>query len=96
MDGAQMHLGDARKMRTRARAGRASPAQAGHGTRMLTIFIDDVDAHYVRVKSLCARIVEEPNETMYANDNTESRISTTTGGCSSQHTRDIRPYEGGG
>src|SRR5258708_22857278 len=46
VEGAQMHLGDAWIMLNRARPGRGSPAQAGYGTQSLTVFVEDVDAHY--------------------------------------------------
>jgi len=57
VDGAQMHLGDAWILLASARPGRASPVNAGHCTQSLTIFVDDVDAHYRRAKAAGARIV---------------------------------------
>src|SRR5215469_14710781 len=64
-DGAQMNLGDAWIMLSRARPGSASPAQIGAGTQSLTIFVEDVDGHFHRAKSAGARIVEELHETEY-------------------------------
>src|SRR5262245_9889620 len=49
--GAQMHLGDAWIMLRSARAGSASPAQIGQMTQSLTVFVDNVDAHFERAKS---------------------------------------------
>ena len=65
VEGAQMHLGDAWIMLNGARPGRASPAQIGHETQSLTIFVDDVDAHFERALAAGARIVENLHETEY-------------------------------
>lgn len=64
VSGAQMYAGKACIMVNSTR-GDASPAQLGYGTQSLTIFLDDVDAHYARVKSAGAKIVEELHETEY-------------------------------
>src|SRR5665213_2285410 len=64
-DGAQMHLGDAWIMLTRTREGRETPKQAGHATQFLTVFVEDVDAHYARARAEGAQIIEEPHETVY-------------------------------
>jgi uncharacterized glyoxalase superfamily protein PhnB len=45
--------------------GRSSPAQLGFGTQSLTLFVEDVDAHYTKAKSAGAKVVEEPHETEY-------------------------------
>jgi uncharacterized glyoxalase superfamily protein PhnB len=65
VQGAQMFLGNAWIMVNCARPGSASPAQIGCDTQSLTIFIEDVDAHYERVKSADAKIVENLHETEY-------------------------------
>ena len=65
VSGAQMHLGSAWIMLNRARPGSASPAQLGYGTQSLTVFVDDVDAHFQRAKSAGAQIVEDLHETEY-------------------------------
>ena len=51
VSGAQMHLGDAWIMVKAAKPSSSSPAQLGYGTQSLTIFVNDVDAHYRKVKS---------------------------------------------
>lgn len=61
LSGAQMYLGKAYIMVRRARAGEASPKRLGYGTQSLTIFVDDVDAHYRRAKAAGAKILEEPH-----------------------------------
>ena len=65
VSGAQMHLGEAWIMLRSARPGEASPMQVGHSTQSLTVFVEDVDAHYERAKSAGAKIVEERHETLY-------------------------------
>ncbi|MGA8089582.1 MAG: VOC family protein [Terracidiphilus sp.] len=64
VQGAQLHIGSAFIMVNSARAGRSSPAQLDSATQSLTIFIEDVEAHYARARAV-ARIVEEPHETAY-------------------------------
>ncbi|HEY3739189.1 MAG TPA: VOC family protein, partial [Bryobacteraceae bacterium] len=64
-DGAQMHLGNAWVMLRKARAGEMTPADGGFATQSLTIFVDDVEAHFETAKSSGATVVEDPHETMY-------------------------------
>lgn len=63
--GAQMHLGNAWIMLHSERAGSGTPARLGSGTQSLTIFVEDVDAHFERAKSAGAEIVEDLHETVY-------------------------------
>ena len=65
VSGVQMRLGNAWIMVTRVQAGRASPAQGALSTQSLTVFVEDVDAHFQKTKSAGARIVEELHETVY-------------------------------
>jgi uncharacterized glyoxalase superfamily protein PhnB len=65
LSGAQMHLADAWIMVKAAKPNVSSPAQLGYGTQSLTVFVSDVDAHYRKVKSTGARIVEQLHETEY-------------------------------
>ncbi len=63
--GAQMHLGNAWIMVRRAREGEKTPAQLGYGTQSLTVFVEDVEAHFERAKSAGANIIEDLHETEY-------------------------------
>ena len=63
--GAQMSFGNAWIMLRQARPGSAAPAQLGSATQSLTIFVDDVDAHFEKTKAAGARIVEDLHETIY-------------------------------
>jgi uncharacterized glyoxalase superfamily protein PhnB len=51
VQGAQMYLGDAWVQLGSTRPGRASPSPLGSFTQSLTVFVNDVDAHYNRAKS---------------------------------------------
>jgi uncharacterized glyoxalase superfamily protein PhnB len=48
-----------------ARAGEKTPAELGFGTQSLTIFVEDVEAHFERAKAAGATIVEDLHETEY-------------------------------
>jgi uncharacterized glyoxalase superfamily protein PhnB len=50
VSGAQMHLADAWIMVKAAKPNASSPAQLGYGTQSLTVFVNDVDAHFGKVK----------------------------------------------
>src|SRR5207248_1951640 len=63
--GAQVYLGSACIMLRNALPGGAAPDFTGSRMQSLTVFVEDVDAHYQRAKSAGANIVEELNETFY-------------------------------
>ena len=93
VDGAQMHLGDAWIMLNSARPDRASPAQVGHQTQTLTVFVEDVDAHFERAKSAGAKIVEELHETVYGEWQYGAEDLEGHHWLFSQHARDVSPDE---
>ena len=95
VDGAQMHLGDAWIMLERARPGRSSPAQVGCGTQSLTVFVDDVDAHFERAKSAGAKIVEDLHETAYGERQYGVEDIEGHHWLFSRHARDVNPGEWG-
>jgi uncharacterized glyoxalase superfamily protein PhnB len=63
--GGQMYAGIIAIQVEQADVGQKSPSQLGYGTQSLTIFIDDVDAHYAQAKAAGATILEEPHVTVY-------------------------------
>ena len=65
VSGAQMHLGNAWIMVSDERPRSKSPAKLGYDTQSLTVFVEDVDAHFAQAKASGAKIVEEPHETEY-------------------------------
>ena len=95
ISGAQMHLGNAWIMLKRARPGDASPAQLGYGTQSLTVFVEDVDDHYLRTKAAGAKIVEELNETCYGERQYGVEDLDGHHWLFSRHARDLRPEEWG-
>ncbi len=95
VNGAQMHLGDAWIMLNSARPGRVSPAQAGHQTQSLTVFVEDVDAHFESAKLAGARIVEDLHETEYGERQYGVEDLEGHHWLFSRHARDVSPEEWG-
>jgi uncharacterized glyoxalase superfamily protein PhnB len=95
VDGAQMHLGDAWIMLNSARQGSDSPAHARCDTQSLTVFVDDVDAHFARAKSAGAKIVEELHETAYGEWQYGVLDLEGHHWLFSRHARDVSPEEWG-
>ena len=95
VSGAQMHLGGAWIMLKRVREGCKTPAQLGYGTQSLTVFVDDVDAHFSKAKSEGAKIVEDLQVTVYG----ERQYGVEDLGghrwLFSQHAWDLSPDEWG-
>jgi uncharacterized glyoxalase superfamily protein PhnB len=95
VSGAQMHLGDAWIMLRTARPGSASPAQVGHWTQSLTVFVDDVDAHFNKAKAAGAKIVEDLNETAYGERQYGVEDLDGHHWLFSRHVRDVSPEDWG-
>jgi uncharacterized glyoxalase superfamily protein PhnB len=93
--GAQVHLGNACIMLGAAGSDSATPAQLGRRTQMLTVFVDDVDAHFARTKTAGAKIVEELQETCYGERQYGVEDLDGHKWLFSQHARDISPDEWG-
>jgi uncharacterized glyoxalase superfamily protein PhnB len=95
LSGAQLYLGNAYIMVTSPRSGSASPAQLGHRTQSLTVFVDNVDAHHEKAKSAGAKIVEELHETVYGERQYGVEDLDGHRWLFSQHARDVSPHEWG-
>jgi len=95
VSGAQLHLGEAWIMVRQTRPGCASPAQLGYGTQSLTVFVDDVDAHFRRTKSVNAKIVEDLHETEYGERQYGVEDIEGHHWLFSQHVRDVSPDQWG-
>ena len=93
--GAQLHLGDAWIMLKQALPGRGTPVQLGAHTQSLTVFIDDVEAHYQRTKSAGAKIVEDLNETPYGELQYAAEDFAGHHWLFSRHARDVNPADWG-
>ncbi len=65
VSGAQMHIGRAWIMLKRAVADQSTPSQLGYGTQSLTIFLNDLEAHFQTARAAGAKIIEDLHETVY-------------------------------
>jgi uncharacterized glyoxalase superfamily protein PhnB len=95
VSGAQMYLGNAHMMINSAGEGSATPAKVGRLTQSLTVFLEDVDAHYERTRAAGARIVEELHETCYGERQYGVKDLAGHHWLFSQHARDVSPEEWG-
>jgi uncharacterized glyoxalase superfamily protein PhnB len=95
ISGAQLFLGPAWIMVRQARPGQNSPSQLGYGTQSLTVFVEDVDAHYRSAKAAGAKIVEELHETMYGERQHGAEDLNGHHWLFSRHARDLSPDEWG-
>jgi uncharacterized glyoxalase superfamily protein PhnB len=93
--GAQMHLGDAWIMIRKARPGEAIPSQLGCWTQSLTVFVEDVEAHYKRARAAGAKIIEEPNETAYGEFQYGVEDLDGHHWLFARHARDVNPEDWG-
>ena len=95
IQGAQMYLGNAWIMLRSTGAGRVSPAQVGYQTQSITVFVEDVDAHFQKAKSSGAHIVEDLHETIYGERQYAAEDLEGHHWLFSQHVRDVSPEEWG-
>ena len=95
ISGAQMRAGNAWIMVKQARPEDATPKELGFGTQSLSIFIEDIEAHFQRVKSAGVTIVEELHETVYGE--LQYAVEDLEGHhwLFSRHARDLSPEEWG-
>jgi uncharacterized glyoxalase superfamily protein PhnB len=95
VSGIQMHLGQAYVMLHRIREGGLSPARLGYGTQMLTVFVEDVDAHFAKAVAEGGRIVEDLHETIYGERQYGVEDLDGHKWLSSRHAKDVDPTEWG-
>jgi predicted enzyme related to lactoylglutathione lyase/uncharacterized glyoxalase superfamily protein PhnB len=93
--GAQVHLGNAWIMLKRAQEGSASPAKLGFGTQSLTVFVDELEAHFCRAKAAGAKLLEDLHETVYGELQYAAEDLDGHHWLFSRHARDLRPDEWG-
>jgi uncharacterized glyoxalase superfamily protein PhnB len=89
--GAQVHLGEAWMMLETEKPGSTSPAQSGLRTQSLTIFVEDVEAHFNNAKSAGVAIVEDLHETIYGELQYAALDLEGHHWLFSQHARDLSP-----
>jgi uncharacterized glyoxalase superfamily protein PhnB/predicted enzyme related to lactoylglutathione lyase len=95
LSGAQMQIGTAWIMLKQAAAGEASPAQLGYGTQSLTVFLEDVDAHFQRTKAAGAKLLEDLHETVYGELQYAAEDLDGHHWLFSRHARDVNPEDFG-
>jgi uncharacterized glyoxalase superfamily protein PhnB len=93
--GAQMYVGNGCVMLESARGDRYTPRQAGYGTQYLTVFVDNVEAHFAQTQAAGARIVEALNETVYGERQYVAEDLDGHKWLFSQHGRDVDPGDWG-
>jgi uncharacterized glyoxalase superfamily protein PhnB len=95
LSGAQLRLGNAWIMLKATPTGRLSPAELGYGTQSLTVFVENVDAHFARAEAAGAEIVEELHVTCYGERQYGVVDLDGHHWLFSQHARDVNPEEWG-
>ena len=90
-----MHLAAAWVMIRGLREGSSTPALLGAATQSLTIFVDDLNAHYRRAISAGAKIVEELHVTEYGERQYGATDLDGHHWLFAQHARDVSPEEWG-
>ena len=93
--GAQMRLERAVVMLRTARQNSGTPARLGYWTQSLTVFVDDVEAHFERAKAAGAKIVEELHETSYGELQYGVEDFAGHHWLFSRHARDLDPADWG-
>ena len=94
--GAQLRLSNAYVMAHPTKVPNAStPAELGYNLQSLTIFFDDVDAHYRRVKATGIRLVEQLHETVYGELQYAAQDLEGHLWIFSQHAKDLSPDQWG-
>jgi uncharacterized glyoxalase superfamily protein PhnB len=92
--GAQVHLGEAWMMLETAKAGSTTPAQSGLRTQSLTIFVDDVEAHFNNARSAGVTIVEDLPKPSTASCSTQPSTSKAITGSSPSTLATCHPMPG--
>lgn len=95
VSGAQMSIGKAWLMLKRAQNAGAIPKVLGFATQSLTIFIEDIEAHFQRAKSFGVTIVEDLHETVYGELQYGAEDLDGHHWLFSRHARDLSPDQWG-
>jgi uncharacterized glyoxalase superfamily protein PhnB len=92
---AQIYLGNACVMLGSGGADATGGSQPGRRIEAVTIFIDDVEAHFERAKRAGAKIVENPHETVYGEFQYAAEDLEGHLWLFSRHARDVNPSDWG-
>jgi uncharacterized glyoxalase superfamily protein PhnB len=95
VSGAQMSIGKAWLMLGRVRHEGAIPKLLGFGTQSLTVFIEDIEAHFQRAKSAKVAILEDLHEAVYGELQYGAEDLDGHRWLFSRHARDLSPEQWG-
>src|SRR5271157_3661004 len=95
LSGAQMSAGNAWIMLKRSRHEDATPKELGFGTQSLTVFIEDIHAHFQHAKSAGVTILEDLHETVYGELQYAAEDLDGHHWLFSRHARDLSPDQWG-
>jgi uncharacterized glyoxalase superfamily protein PhnB len=95
VSGAQMRIGNAWLMLKKTRHEGAVPKLLGFGTQSLTVFIEDIEAHFQHSKSSGATLVEDLHETEYGELQYAALDLDGHHWLFSRHARDLNPDQWG-
>jgi uncharacterized glyoxalase superfamily protein PhnB len=95
VSGIQIYLGSAVIMISEPRPHRESPAIVGSNTQMLTVIVNNVDAHYKHTVEQGATIWEDLHETVYGERQYGVEDLDGHQWIFSQHARDLSPEQWG-
>lgn len=90
-----MKLANAWVMVSAVKPGYQSPAEPGYCTQSLTVFVEDVEAHFGRTRAAGAKIIEELHETIYGEFQYGVEDLEGHRWLFSRHARDADPAEWG-
>ena len=93
--GAQMRAGNAWIMLKQAPRSSATPKELGFGTQSLTIFIENLEAHYEHARSAGVTLLEDLHETVYGELQYAAEDLDGHHWLFSRHARDLSPAQWG-
>ncbi len=95
LSGAQMRAGNAWIMLKQAPRSHATPRELGFGTQSLTIFIEDLEAHYAHAQAAGVTLLEDLHETVYGELQYAAQDLDGHHWLFSRHARDLDPIQWG-
>lgn len=95
VSGAQMNIGNAWLMLSRARDQGTIPKLHGFWTQSLTLFIEDIEAHFKHARSSGVKILEDLHETEYGEFQYGAEDLDGHHWLFSRHARDLSPEQWG-
>jgi len=95
VSGAQMSAGNAWIMLKRTQRPEATPKELGFETQSLTVFVEDVEAHFERAKSAGVTLLEDLHETVYGELQYAAEDLDGHHWLFSRHARDLNPEQWG-